>query len=206
MCPTEIIAFNDRLAQFAAIGADVFACSVDSEYAHLAWSRLARQQGGLGGPLDLPLLADTRKSLAEKFGVLSADGSVALRFAGKKLTHTPDWRRGTFVVDKRGIVRHASINDLGIGRSVDETLRLTKAIQFNDQHGEGTHFLQKDNSMRTSVVCPAGWSEGAKGIKPSTKKPLNLDEVCPPHAASSKPYQTEVNDLCQQADAKHKRS
>lgn len=133
VCPTELNAFSDRVGEFHEIGAEVYGISVDSEYSHLAWSQQPRKEGGLA-PCNLPLIADLDKSIAVKFGVLH-ENSVALR--------------GLFIMDPQGTVRSATINDLPIGRSVDETLRLLKAIQFFDQHGE---------------VCPANWAPGAKTV------------------------------------------
>lgn len=133
MCPTELTAFNDRMGEFHELGAQVYGVSVDSEYSHLAWSRMPRKEGGLA-PFSLPLIADLDKSMSRAFGVLH-DESVALR--------------GLYIMDPKGIVRSATINDLPIGRSVDETLRLLKAIQFTDKHGE---------------ACPANWTPGAKTV------------------------------------------
>lgn len=116
-----MIAFNDRLSEFEALGVKVLAASVDSEYAHLAWTQMPRSKGGLG-PMSIPMIADVDKTLSSKFGVLLESG-VALR--------------GLFIVDKEGIIRQSTINDLPIGRSVDETIRLLEAIQFTDIHGEG---------------------------------------------------------------------
>lgn len=135
VCPTELIAFSDRLEEFQNLGAEVVGISVDSEYTHLAWARTPRDQGGLD-PIRIPLVADLNKNIARSFGVLH-DESVALR--------------GMFILDGKGVVRHSTVNDLGIGRSVDEALRLVQAIQFNDQHGE---------------VCPANWKPGAKSVFP----------------------------------------
>lgn len=112
----------------------VYGVSVDSEYSHLAWSKLPRSEGGLA-PCKLPLIADLDKSITKSFGILH-DNSVALR--------------GLFIMDPTGLVRSATVNDLPIGRSVDEALRVVKAIQFVDQHGE---------------VCPANWTPGSKTIK-----------------------------------------
>lgn len=135
VCPTEIIAFSDRIEEFHAIGAEVIGVSVDSEYTHLAWSKTPREAGGLH-PVKIPLLADITKGVARSFGVLW-EASVALR--------------GLFIIDPQGVVRHSTINDLPIGRSVDEALRVVQAIQFADKHGE---------------VCPANWKPGQKSLKP----------------------------------------
>ena len=138
VCPTELIAFNDRLQEFRDLGAEVLGISVDSEYTHLAWSNTPRAQGGLN-PMSLPLVSDLDKSIARSYGVLLND-SVALR--------------GLFLIDPKGLIRHATINDLPIGRSVDETLRVLQAVQFTDKHGE---------------VCPANWQPGAKTMKADPK-------------------------------------
>lgn len=137
MCPTEIIAFNDRLEEFKKLGCDVLAASVDSEFSHLAWTQVARSQGGLGTSLKLPLLADLTKQLSRDYGVLVEETGFALR--------------GLFVMDKQSIVRHATINDPGIGRSVDETLRVVQALQHVEAHGE---------------VCPANWRPDSPAINP----------------------------------------
>ena len=134
VCPTELIAFGDRVEEFRALGTEVLGISVDSEYTHLAWASTPRKQGGLN-PMALPLVADLDKNIARSYGVLVND-AVALR--------------GLFLIDPKGLVRHATINDLPIGRSVDEALRVLQACQFTDKHGE---------------VCPANWQPGSKGMK-----------------------------------------
>lgn len=131
VCPTEICAFSDRIAEFNAAGADVVGVSVDSKFTHLAWLQQPRQQGGIEG-LAYPLLADLNKQMSRDYGVLTADG-VALR--------------GLFLIDPDGVVQHATINNLAVGRSVDETLRLVQAFQFVRENGE---------------VCPADWKPGEK--------------------------------------------
>ena len=136
VCPTEIIAFSDRNGEFAKRNCQVLGVSVDSKYSHDAWIKTPRSQGGLG-ELKYPLVADITKKIASDYGVL-LEGGVALR--------------GTFVIDKDAIVRHITINDLGLGRSVDETIRVLDALQFVEQHGE---------------VCPAGWTPGGATIKPN---------------------------------------
>jgi len=136
VCPTEIIAFSDRVEEFRAIDCEVIACSVDSEFSHLAWTERSRKQGGLG-PMNIPLLSDLTKSLSKDYGVYLEDKGVSLR--------------GLFIVDNKGILRQMTVNDLPVGRSVDETLRLVQAFQFTDKHGE---------------VCPAGWKPGADTMKP----------------------------------------
>jgi alkyl hydroperoxide reductase subunit AhpC len=138
VCPTEIIAFNDRLGEFHARGAEVLGCSIDSQFSHLAWIRTPREEGGLGG-LKYPLISDLTKKISSDYGVL-LDSGVALR--------------GTFIIDKQGIIRAITIHDLPLGRSVDETLRVLDALQFCEQHGE---------------VCPAEWKKGQPTIKPDVK-------------------------------------
>lgn len=136
VCPTEIIAFSEAESRFSKLGAQILGCSVDSKFSHLRWAETARKEGGLGG-CNYPLISDLDKSIARQYDVL-APGGVALR--------------GSFIIDPEGIVRQATINDLPVGRSVDEALRLIEAFQFTDKHGE---------------VCPAGWTEGADTIKPN---------------------------------------
>jgi alkyl hydroperoxide reductase subunit AhpC len=139
VCPTEIIAFSDRAQEFRDLGCEIAAVSVDSEHAHLAWINLPRKQGGLG-KMNIPLIADTTKSMSRDYGVLIEEEGVALR--------------GLFIINPEGILRQMTINDLPVGRSVDETLRLVKAFQFTDKHGE---------------VCPANWTEGSATMKPDPK-------------------------------------
>jgi peroxiredoxin (alkyl hydroperoxide reductase subunit C) len=138
VCPSEIIAFDKCLAQFKKKGAEVIGVSVDSHYTHLAWKNTARDQGGIG-QVAYPLVADLNKKISQDYGVL-LEGGVALR--------------GLFLIDKQGVVRHALINDLPLGRSVDEALRMVDALQFHETHGE---------------VCPANWREGQEGMKPNAK-------------------------------------
>jgi len=139
VCPTEIVAFSDRIKDFHDRGAEVLGVSVDSQFSHLAWIQTPRAVGGLGG-LKYPLVADLTKKISTDYGVL-LEGGVALR--------------GTFVIDKEGIVRTITIHDLPIGRSVDEALRVLDALQHFETYGE---------------VCPAGWTKGAATIKPGVKE------------------------------------
>ncbi|GAA5893196.1 hypothetical protein JCM6882_003910 [Rhodosporidiobolus microsporus] len=141
VCPTEILAFNERLADFEKLGAEVLAVSTDSEYSHLAWSNTNRNEGGLGPNLKLKLVADTNHKISRDYGVLIEDAGVALR--------------GLFLIDPKGTLRQITINDLPVGRSVDETIRLIQAFQFTDEHGE---------------VCPANWSPDSLTIKPEPTK------------------------------------
>jgi alkyl hydroperoxide reductase subunit AhpC len=135
VCPTEIRQFSDRIAEFEALDTAVVAASVDSEYSHLAWTQQDKKSGGLG-PMKIPIIADITKRISRDYGVLLEDQGIALR--------------GLFIIDPEGILRQSTINDLPVGRSVDETLRLVQAFQFHAKHGE---------------VCPAGWKPGQEGMK-----------------------------------------
>ncbi|XP_046583294.1 peroxiredoxin-2-like isoform X1 [Haliotis rubra] len=143
VCPTEIIAFSDRSEEFRNINCEVLGCSTDSVYSHLAWINTPRKQGGLGN-MKIPLLADKTMEISLKYGCLKEDEGVAFR--------------GLFIIDDKGNLRQMTINDLPVGRSVDETLRLVQAFQFTDKHGE---------------VCPAGWKPGADTMKPDPKGSQN---------------------------------
>jgi len=136
VCPTEILAFNDRVEEFKKLNTEVIACSVDSHYTHLAWMNTPRKEGGLG-TLKIPLVSDLTHSISKDYGVYLDD-----------MGHT---LRGLFIIDDKGILRQITMNDLPVGRSVDETLRLVQAFQYTDAHGE---------------VCPAGWKPGADTIIP----------------------------------------
>ncbi|KAI0210430.1 Peroxiredoxin [Lamellibrachia satsuma] len=139
VCPTEIIAFSDRAEEFRSIGCEVVACSTDSHFSHLAWVQTPRKQGGLGD-MKIPLLSDKTGDIARAYGVYKDADGVAYR--------------GLFVIDAKGNLRQVTINDMPVGRSVDETLRLVQAFQFTDKHGE---------------VCPAGWKPGKATMKPDPK-------------------------------------
>ncbi|VDM22140.1 unnamed protein product [Hydatigera taeniaeformis] len=121
VCPTELIAFSDRIEEFNKIGCNVIGVSTDSHFSHLSWINTPRKAGGLGG-LRYPLLADYKKEISRAYDVLLEDSGVALR--------------GLFIIDQKGTIRSMTINDLPVGRSVDETLRLVKAFQFVEEHGE----------------------------------------------------------------------
>ena len=138
VCPTEIIAFSEAVNQFADLGVQVLGVSIDSQFSHLAWRNTPRAQGGLG-EIGYPLVADINKQIARDYDVL-LDGGIALR--------------GLFLIDKEGIVKHQVINDLPLGRSVDEAVRMCKALQYFEANGE---------------VCPANWQEGARTIKPDVE-------------------------------------
>ncbi|XP_012228084.2 peroxiredoxin [Linepithema humile] len=140
VCPTEIIAFSEKISDFEALDTQVIGVSTDSHFSHLAWINTPRKQGGLGGDLGYPLLSDFNKEISTKYNVLLQDSGIALR--------------GLFIIDKEGTLRQLSVNDLPVGRSVEETLRLIKAFQFVEKHGE---------------VCPANWQPDSKTIKPNPK-------------------------------------
>ncbi len=135
VCPTEILAFNEKLAQFEKIGAMVVGASVDSPYTHLAWKNTPRNKGGLG-KIDFPLLSDLSRRASSDYGVLLDDGVAA---------------RGLFIIDEKGILQSYTVNNLGVGRNVDEILRLVEAFQFLAKNGE---------------VCPANWTPGEATMKP----------------------------------------
>jgi len=139
VCPTEIIAFSEAMEQFKSLNTEVVGVSTDSHFSHLAWINTPRKQGGLGG-LKYPLLSDFNKNISRDYGVLVEDAGLALR--------------GLFIIDPTGTVRQITINDLPVGRSVEETIRLIQAFQFVEKHGE---------------VCPADWNPDSKSdtIKPS---------------------------------------
>ncbi len=137
VCPTEIQAFQDNLEEFEQREAQVIGCSVDSAFCHLAWMNAPRNQGGING-VTYPLVADLNKEIARAYHVLKEDEGIAFR--------------GLFLIDKKGIIRHQLVNDLPLGRSVDEALRLLDALIFHTAHGE---------------VCPANWKKGEKSMKPT---------------------------------------
>jgi alkyl hydroperoxide reductase subunit AhpC len=143
VCPTEIIAFSDAANEFESLDTQLLSCSIDSHYTHLAWRNVPRSQGGLGR-IEFPMVADLNKAIAEDYGVLLTDG-IALR--------------GLFLIDRQGVVRHQVVNDLPLGRSVEEALRMVKALQYFETHGE---------------VCPANWHEGDLTIKPEPKESLEF--------------------------------
>jgi peroxiredoxin (alkyl hydroperoxide reductase subunit C) len=135
VCPTEIIAFSEAAGQFDALNVQLLGCSIDSHFTHLAWRNTPRTEGGLGD-IQYPLVADLDKRIAEAYDVLLPMG-IALR--------------GLFLIDKDGVVRHQVVNDLPLGRNVEEALRMVKALQFHEENGE---------------VCPANWHEGQDSMKP----------------------------------------
>lgn len=138
VCPSEIIAFDKKRKEFELRKTEVISVSVDSHYTHLAWKSTPVNQGGLGH-VRFPMVADLTKKIATDYGILH-DGAVALR--------------GTFLIDREGIVRHQVVNDLPLGRNIDEAIRMVDALQFFEQNGE---------------VCPANWHAGEEGMKPTQK-------------------------------------
>lgn len=138
VCPTEITAFHDHMDKFKEINCEVIGCSVDSEFSHLAWSQKSRNEGGIG-KINYPILADLSKNIARSYGVLM-DDAVALR--------------GTFIIDDKDVIQQCSINNLSVGRNVEEVLRLVEGYQYTAKHGE---------------VCPAGWNKGGSTMKPDPK-------------------------------------
>lgn len=137
VCPTEIISLSDRLDEFTKRDAAVIGVSVDSHFSHIAWRNTSRKKGGIGD-ISYPLVSDLDKSISRQYGVLIEKPGIALR--------------GLFIIDKTGKLRHITINDLPLGRNVDEMLRMLDAIQFNEKNGE---------------VCPMNWKKGDSGMKPT---------------------------------------
>lgn len=135
VCPTEIIAFSNRVDQFQKLNTELIGVSVDSHFAHHAWRNTSRDNGGIG-KINFPLVSDISKSISSSYGVL-IDSSIALR--------------GTFIIDRDFIIRHQSVNDLPLGRDVDEVIRILTALQYTEHNGE---------------VCPAGWKDGSPSMKP----------------------------------------
>lgn len=136
VCPTELHAFQDKLAEFESLGVEVLGVSVDSKFSHFAWLNTPKAEGGIEG-VKYPLISDLNKEIATNYDVLVEGAGVAYR--------------GLFLIDKDGIVQHQVVNNLPLGRSVDEAVRMVKALQFFEKNGE---------------VCPANWNEGKEGMKP----------------------------------------
>lgn len=139
VCPTEIIAHDHRLAQFRERGVELIGVSIDSQFSHHAWRNTPVDKGGIG-QIRYPLVADVKHEIARAYGIEHPQAGVALR--------------ASFLIDQQGIVRHQQVNDLPLGREVDEMIRLIDALQFTEQHGE---------------VCPAGWERGKAGMKPTAE-------------------------------------
>lgn len=137
VCPTELHAFQEQLASFEQRNVQVVGCSIDSCFSHAAWLRSPKSEGGIKG-ITYPLISDIHKSIARDYDVLKEDEGIAFR--------------GLFLIDRTGVIRHQLVNDLPLGRSVDEVLRLVDALIFHEMHGE---------------VCPANWTTGSKSMKPT---------------------------------------
>ncbi len=137
VCPSELIAFDHRLEEFKKRNVEVIGVSIDSHYTHNAWRNTPVDKGGIG-PVGYTLVADMTHAICKAYDVETPDGAVAFR--------------GSFLVDREGVVRHQVVNDLPLGRDIDEMLRVIDALQFTEEHGE---------------VCPAGWHKGDKGMKDS---------------------------------------
>ncbi|KAJ1922508.1 hypothetical protein GGI16_001815 [Coemansia sp. S142-1] len=140
VCPTEITSFSDQVAAFAAMDCSVVVCSTDSEFVHFNWRQQARKDGGIG-EVAVAMLADRTREMSRSYGVLCEEEGQAFR--------------GLFIIDPKQILRVAQINDMGVGRSVDETLRLVSALKFADEHGQ---------------VCPANWRVGDAAIDPDIQR------------------------------------
>lgn len=138
VCPSEILAFHRKLDEFKKRNCEVIGVSIDSQFTHFAWKNTDVNQGGIGD-IQFPLVADLDKSICQAYGVL-LKGGMALR--------------GLFLIDKEGIIRHSVVNDLPLGRNVEETIRMVDALQFVEKHGE---------------VCPANWRPGEDGMKPTAE-------------------------------------
>ncbi|MEY2982419.1 MAG: hypothetical protein RL562_2646 [Planctomycetota bacterium] len=139
VCPSEIIAFHNHVGAFKERNCEVLGVSVDSHFTHAAWRNTPVENGGIGA-IDYPLIADLTKSIAADYDVLTGNGAVAFR--------------GLFLIDTNGMVRHQIVNDLPLGRNVEEAIRMVDALQFHEQHGE---------------VCPANWKKGKAGMKPNAE-------------------------------------
>jgi len=139
VCPTELHAFQEKADAFKKLNTEVIGCSIDSQFSHLAWLKTPKAKGGIEG-IKYPLVADINKTIARDYDVLIQDAGVALR--------------GAFLIDEKGVVRHQTVNDLPLGRNIDEFLRLIEALRFHEEHGE---------------VCPANWQKGAKTMSPDQK-------------------------------------
>lgn len=141
VCPTEITAFSDRAEEFTKLNTQILGVSVDSAFSHLAWIQTDRKSGGVCD-LNYPLVADLKKEISTAYNVLDPDAGIALR--------------GLFIIDKEGVIQHATINNLAFGRNVDETLRTLQALQYVQAHPD--------------EVCPAGWKPGEKTMIPDPVK------------------------------------
>jgi len=139
VCPTEILAFADRLEEFKKRNTEVIGASVDSKFSHAAWAQVDRKEGRIKGTT-FPMISDLNKQIATDYGVLIPGAGIALR--------------GLFIINKDGVLKHATINHLDLGRNIDEVLRLLDAVDFSEEHGE---------------VCPANWKKGEQAMKPNAE-------------------------------------
>lgn len=139
VCPSEIIAHDHRVDEFKSRGVEVVGVSIDSQFTHHAWRETPVEKGGIGR-VKFPLVADVKHEIQNAYGIAHPEAGVAMR--------------ATFLIDKSGVVQHQVVNNLPLGRNVDELLRLVDALQFSEEHGE---------------VCPAGWKKGDEGMKPTTE-------------------------------------
>ncbi len=139
VCPSELIALDNRIEEFNQRNTVVIGVSIDSQFTHNAWRKTSIKDGGIG-PVRYPLVADVNHTICQAFGVEHPTAHIALR--------------GAFLIDKKGVVRSQIVNDLPLGRNIDELIRLVDALQFHEKHGE---------------VCPAGWNKGDVGIKPTAE-------------------------------------
>ena len=148
VCPTEIIAFQDKMEEFEKRNVAVVGCSVDSKFSHWKWLQTEKKDGGIKG-VKYPLVADNSMTIAENYDVLA--GAYDYNEDGEAVFEgVAEAYRGLFLIDKEGTVRHQLVNDMPLGRSIDEVIRLVDALQFSEEHGE---------------VCPAGWQKGDKAMK-----------------------------------------
>jgi len=148
VCPTELHAFQEKLEEFRAKGCEIVACSTDTEESHWGWLQMSKDHGGIQG-VTYPIVADTTKTISINYGVLAGeygyDENEQLAATGPMIAY-----RGLFLIDKEGTVRHETINDLPLGRNIDEMIRLVDALQYVEKHGE---------------VCPANWEEGKEAMQ-----------------------------------------
>lgn len=147
VCPTEILAFQDKLAEFEARNVQVIGCSVDSHFSHYAWLQTPKNKGGING-VTFPLVSDLGKTIAKNYDVLAGDYDYEINEDGDEqlvFVGAPQAYRGLFLIDKEGVVRHQLVNDMPLGRNVDEAIRMVDALQHNEEKGE---------------VCPANWEKG----------------------------------------------
>jgi len=160
VCPTELIAFDKRLSEFESRGVQVIGCSVDSRWTHLAWKNTPVDKGGIG-QVKYPLLQDLDKSIARNYDVLVGAKAATVITDDDEMETTVGGAialRGSFLIDEEGTVRHAVLNDLPLGRNIDEMLRMVDALSYHQKHGE---------------VCPAGWRDGDSGMKESPDSVAN---------------------------------